>query len=247
MNRDSEIIQIEPGLRSLFDQMPGCWGCKDNNSVFMYANKAYASIIGVEEDKHLDIIGRTDFDMPCETVNCADLFRKQDKSVIDTGNGLKILDIHPFSGNEWKAYIFTKTPLYDRDKNIIGTIFHGEDITHPNMLELGCFLSKMSSGIKNELLSGQNSFVLNGKIKKIHLSDREEECLFFILRGKTVKLIARFLGLSPRTVEEHVANLKIKLNAQNKYELIDNAIQAGFLSMIPERLLKTQLSIALTE
>lgn len=247
MKHDSEIIQIDPNLRSLFDRMPGCWGCKDEQSVFMYANKEYASIIGLNEKRHLDIIGRTDFDMPCDTVNCAELFRKQDKSVIDSGKSLKILDIHPFSGKEWKAYIFTKTPLHDSNSNVIGTIFHGEDITTPKILELGSFLSKMTSGIHNDILSGQNSFLLSGKHDGVKLSDREAECLFFILRGKTVKLTARFLGISPRTVEEHVAKLKLKLGAQNKYELIDKAIQAGFLNSIPERLLKTQLSVALTE
>ncbi len=47
----SQIVQIDPKLQSLFDQMPGCWGCKDKNSVFMYANKEYAKIIGVKETR----------------------------------------------------------------------------------------------------------------------------------------------------------------------------------------------------
>lgn len=141
----SQVVQIDPKLQSLFDQMPGCWGCKDKDSVFMYANKEYAKIIGVKESRHLDIIGRTDFDMPCDTVNCAELFKKQDKTVIITEKRMRILDIHPFSGKEWKAYIFTKTPLYDNHKNITGTIFHGTDITNSSILELGSFLSKMTS------------------------------------------------------------------------------------------------------
>jgi DNA-binding CsgD family transcriptional regulator len=243
----SQTVQIDPKLQSLFDQMPGCWGCKDKDSVFMYANKEYAKIIGVKESRHLDIIGRTDFDMPCDTVNCAELFRKQDNTVIVSEKRMRILDIHPFSGKEWKAYIFTKTPLYDDHKNITGTIFHGAEITNSTTLELGSFLSKMTSDIQNDLLGSQNSFLLTNKLNEIKLSNREAECLFFILRGKTVKLIARFLGISPRTVEEHVANLKRKFTSQNKHELIDKAIQAGFLNTIPEGLFQTQLSVALKE
>lgn len=240
-------LQIDARLQSLFDQMPGCWGCKDQDSVFMYANKQYAKIIGVDENKYLDIIGRTDFDMPCDTVNCAELFRKQDKTVIASARRMRILDIHPFAGREWKAYIFTKTPLYDDNKTIIGTIFHGSDITNSTILELGSFLSKMTADIQSDLLGGQNSFLLTHNFNEIKLSDREAECLFFILRGKTAKLIARYLGISPRTVEEHISNLKTKFNAQNKFELIDKAIQAGFLNTIPEGLFRTQLSVALRE
>jgi PAS domain-containing protein len=111
---------IDCKLRALFDQMPGAWGCKDENSVFMYGNAEYGNIIGLPH--HEDVIGRTDFDMPCDTVHCAHLFRSQDQRVIQTLTKMRILDIHPFSGGEWKAYIFTKTPMIDENQNVIGTI-----------------------------------------------------------------------------------------------------------------------------
>lgn len=241
-----EIVQIDSSLRLMFDQMPGCWGCKDNDSVFMYANKEYANIIGIKENRHLDIIGRTDFDMPCDTVNCADLFRIQDKAVITTGKTLKILDIHPFSGNDWRAYIFTKIPFYDSNQNIRGTIFHGADITSNKLLELGSLLSKVTCDVSSNLLSGLHSFLLSNEFNNIKLTDREAECLFFLLRGKTAKHIARVMSLSPRTVEEYIVKLKMKLGATNKCELIDKGIQAGFLNIIPERLMQTQLSVALS-
>jgi PAS domain-containing protein len=60
--------------------MPGAWGCKDINSVFIYANQTYADIIGIKNKE--DIIGKTDFDMSCETVNVAELFQAQDKKVM---------------------------------------------------------------------------------------------------------------------------------------------------------------------
>jgi DNA-binding CsgD family transcriptional regulator len=238
---------IDVKLQTLFDQMPGCWGCKDINSTFMYANKQYAEIIGIDRNKYLDIIGRTDFDMPCDTTNCAELFRTQDKAVILSEKRMRILDIHPFAGKEWKAYIFTKTPLYDDEKKIIGTIFHGSDITNSTTLDLGSLLSKMTTDVKNDLLGGQNSFLLTHQFNEIKLSPRESECLFFVLRGKTAKIIGQYFGISPRTVEDHIANLKVKFKAGNKYELIDKAIQAGFLNTIPEGLFNTQLSVVLKD
>jgi len=243
----NHLIKIDTTLKSLFDQMPGCWGCKDRDSRFLYANKEYGEIIGFGENRHLEVIGRTDFDMPCETTNCAELFRKQDKTVIITEQPMRILDIHPFAGKEWKAYIFTKTPLYDNKKQVIGTIFQGTNVTNSSVLEIGSLLSKMTTEIQNDLLCNQSSFILGNKFHEIKLSERESECLFFILRGKTVKQIAKYLGISFRTVEEYLINLKIKFAARNKYELIDKAIQIGFLNTIPESLFHTQLSVILKD
>ncbi len=35
---------LDPRTKAIFDQMPGCWGCKDKDSVFMYANFMRISI-----------------------------------------------------------------------------------------------------------------------------------------------------------------------------------------------------------
>ena len=105
----------------------------------------------------------------------------------------------------------------------------------------------MTTDVRNDLLGDQNSYMLSNQFYQIKLSDREAECLFFILRGKTSKQIARYLGISHRTVEEHINHLKNKFHAKSKGELIDKAFQAGFLNSIPESLFHTQLSVALKE
>lgn len=240
------MTKIDVKLKSLFDLMPGAWGCKDENSVFMYANKEYGQIIGLEH--HEDVIGRTDFDMPCDTVNFAEMFREQDKQVIQTMSKMRILDIHPFAGGQWKAYIFTKTPLLDEETNLcVGTIFHGMDVTNVTTLEIGSFLSRMSvEGVSNDLC-GQSSYMLTATFNDIKLTDRQSEVLFYILRGKTAKQISLYLNLSSRTIEEYLLQLKYKFNADNKYELIDKAIAAGFLNTIPESIFQTQLSMVMKD
>lgn len=237
--------KVNSNLRSIFNQMPGAWGCKDENSVFMYANREYGTIIGLKN--HEDVIGKTDFDMPCDTINFAEMFREQDKKVIQTLAPMKILDIHPFSGGQWKAYIFTKTPLLDDNKVCVGTIFHGIDVTNVTTLEIGSILSRMTTEKTSNDLIGQNSYMLNTKFNNIKLTERQSEVIFYILRGKTAKQISLFLNLSPRTVEEYLCQLKYKFNVGNKHELIDKAIAAGFLNTIPERLFRTQLSLELKD
>lgn len=230
--------------KSLFDMLPTASGCKDLNSNFIYANQHYADIIGFKDKG--DVIGRTDFDMPCDTTNCAQMFREQDNQVIVKLETMRILDIHPFAGGEWKAYIFSKSPLYDIDQRASGTIFSGQDVTNASTLELGALLSKMKvEGVTNDLI-GQDSYLVGNKFGNIQLTNREAEVLFFILRGKTAKIIARTLGLSPRTIEKYSDNLKYKFNAVNLHELIDKAISMGYLNTIPETLFTTQISYCLS-
>ncbi len=52
------------------------------------------------------------------------------------------------------------------------------------------------------------------------LSEREREVLSLVIEGLTAKQIARALGVSPRTVETHRANLGVKLETDSLAQLI---------------------------
>ena len=52
-----------------------------------------------------------------------------------------------------------------------------------------------------------------------NLSKREQQCLHYLLKGMTAKEIAKILSLSHRTVEEYIANLKIKTSTNHIHDL----------------------------
>lgn len=59
---------------------------------------------------------------------------------------------------------------------------------------------------------------------------RELECVVLLTSGNTAKMSARILGISERTVERHIENLKIKLQVHYKAELISKFLEWKQLS-----------------
>lgn len=57
------------------------------------------------------------------------------------------------------------------------------------------------------------------------LTKREKECLYYTVKGYTAKDTANALGISRRTVEAHLKNLKSKLSVKKKSQLIRFALE----------------------
>lgn len=55
----------------------------------------------------------------------------------------------------------------------------------------------------------------------IRLTKREYECLNHLAHGATLKSIAKKLQLSPKTIEAHVSNMKLKTGIHYKADLVD--------------------------
>ncbi|MGC7403891.1 PAS domain-containing protein [Pandoraea pneumonica] len=239
-------VEIPAELRQFFDDTPGCWGCKDENSSFLYANAAYGRLIGL--DSHLDAVGRTDFDMPGKTVECAAQFQAQDREVVRTRSALRIFDWHPYRDGNWQAHIFTKSPLVSAGGDVVGTIFHGEDLSQfPDCPRLGALLSRRHGDRNRGRLDQQASYLVDTcNATAPTISPRLREVLFFTVRGWSAKMIAQVLGLSSRTVEAHIEALRQAFNVKHRSQLIEAAIAAGQFNVIPASLFNRQLSLILS-
>lgn len=73
----------------------------------------------------------------------------------------------------------------------------------------------------------QGGISMNG----IDLTLRQTQCLYYLIRGKTAKEIAKIINLSHRTIEDHIAGLRYKLDCNTIRELIGKAIECGFANI----------------
>lgn len=64
------------------------------------------------------------------------------------------------------------------------------------------------------------------------LTPREAEVLRYLMRGLTVRQVARQLKLSPKTVDTHKTLMMRKLRVHNRVELIWYAIRAGMVQIV---------------
>ncbi len=227
---------------NLFNQLPGCWGCKDRHSKYVRVNKEYAELF--YSDLPEDYIGLTDFDLPGERSHFAEEFQAQDKEVMRTGKQMRVLNIHQDKDKTgWRAHLFTKSAWRDNNNNIIGVIFSGMELKDTAILEVGHWICRAAEVSYDD----ESTFTTRVPQSNISLNARESEVLFFLLYAKTPKYIASALDLSVKTIDNYVCQLREKFNAGTKSQLIEIALDLGYSSHIPNSLIKRPMSIVLKD
>jgi DNA-binding CsgD family transcriptional regulator len=68
-------------------------------------------------------------------------------------------------------------------------------------------------------------------VPTVTLTERERDCLVYVLAGYSGKETARGLGIGTRTVSQYLERARIKLRAQSSYEAATIAVRRGILDM----------------
>jgi len=113
-------------LQLIMDTIPMRVFWKDCNSIYLGCNQPLANDAGFANPEEL--IGKNDFD--CSWTNEAELYRQDDKHVMDTGNPkLAYEEPQTTAGGKTIWLRTSKVPLRDPDGNIYGVLGTYEDIT----------------------------------------------------------------------------------------------------------------------
>ena len=123
---EKTLADKEAQLRTLLQTIPDLIWLKDINGVYLTCNKMFEQFFGASES---EIIGKTDYDFVDKDI--ADLFRNNDRNAMKAGKTSINEEWITFASDGHKALLETiKMPMYNQNKEIIGVLGVGRDITY---------------------------------------------------------------------------------------------------------------------
>lgn len=146
--------------------------------------------------------------------------RKNDTDVLSSGK-IKLVNEKLLSGTD---FLSIKTPLYNESK-VIGLCGITLSFSSSNLSDFTDVLVEVNKLFQNPSLDKEfdklnSTFLIN----KPKLTSREQDCLYFYMKGFSSKETAEKLNLSPRTIEYYIDNIKSKLGVGKRSELIKRAL-----------------------
>ncbi|MHB8790331.1 MAG: PAS domain S-box protein [Desulfobulbaceae bacterium] len=120
----------EEKYRTLAENIPQGIFTKDRNSVYLFANENFARDLGMTAD---ELVGKTDYDLfPREL---ADKYRTDDGRILASGHAESIEEPSVLRGGAKVWVHMVKTPIRDKDGNLVGILGVYSDITERKMAE----------------------------------------------------------------------------------------------------------------
>lgn len=182
-------------------------------------------------DKPENSYGSSDYDIPSKMANAASQFIELDALSLRSHKKMTTIEFQNYSSG-WEGMLVERTPVLPTRVAI-----QAIEITKTPFFNLARSLMNFDQFYWNEKQKEGVSYLLEEDSLRLPLSQRQQECLFYLTRGKTAKQIARILGIHHRTVDTHIFFIKEKLACSTKEQLIEKAFESGFVYSIPKSLL----------
>ncbi len=215
-------------------KMPGLLAIKNADFRIIAITSALANLCGWKNPENA--IGRIDYDIPSKVSESASDFLKIDKLALSSSvNKLQAMQILSYETG-WKAML-TERQVVKTEDGLEKLYIQAIDVTNQHLVKGMLVLGKLDSKKVNSK-NKQVNYIISYDHHAFSLTEKQELCLFFILRGKTMKEIAAVLNISTRTVEDYINILKDKLNCYSKSQLIEKAIDNGLFYHLPRSLLE---------
>jgi len=182
-------------LASQFDyinSLPNVSFVKDINSAFQSLSVGCLRITGWKSLEQA--IFNTAYDFPSDASILADRFRDIDnKSMSKNGKILSLELINTDMG--LASLLVERTPIMGQKGDVLGVHAQAIDIANTSFFQYSQMLSK----VDQKIISSNNQsavYILNSEHSPLPLNIQEQECLFFLVRGKTIGQIAEILNLT---------------------------------------------------
>ena len=209
-------------------------GIKDKNNVYRHVSQGYTELFkyptpekvqGLDEQAICQYIFQSELYSPQEI---AATLIATDEQVL-RGNLLYIFEIFMVHNN-LTAFITHKSPHMSNDK-ITGITFHLLPIPKLTKNIIRAYITNPAIIVSEQTKSYLNTMDLYPS-QKYPLTHRELECIHFLTKGASASDIAHTLGLSKRTIDFYIRNIKNKLNVRKTTEIIITALTDGIVDVM---------------
>ncbi|HVV67935.1 MAG TPA: helix-turn-helix transcriptional regulator [Gammaproteobacteria bacterium] len=214
----------------ILSAVPGNIVWKDVHSKVICANQLFIENVGF--NNFSQVVGNTAVNVNCRLAEIGESLIANDQFTIKHAESIKFFLSGYLFDNKWGFFICEQQFLKNTQDEVIGLSAHFFDVTGSAIVDrfAWLFLKENKKGVPQ---IQQGLYRCLNKTTNWNLSPRQEECLFWLLRGKSAKEIAQQLKVSSRTVEHYIELIKDKSDTRSKAELIDLATGKGLTSNLP--------------
>ena len=181
---------------------------KDLKGKYLGSNNYLANDLGFTSGEQL--LGYTDTDLwPTE----ANHIKINDNKVVKANKHIIFLEAGNLITTGGQISVIShKMPLHACSGKVIG------------IMGLS-FILKNGNNIFIDTSVNINEKKTTSNLTSSHLTNRQFQCLYYLVKGMTQKEIAKALRLSPCTVESYLEEIKMKLKYTSRHELISKALK----------------------
>ena len=228
VDSEDKLIKFVDSIRFMLKSVSGYYFVKDLNSHYVELSQSIENHLGIKIKK---LVGKSDYETPWE--DFAEQYRRCDLQAISTEQS-DVFEPLPLSKNVVLSVRCLRLPIYDDTNRVVG-VFGQTDVLSMNR-NLREALKALNDVDKKRSSAGSHTlYQIDHYNKNLQLTQREAECLFLLVRGKTAKEIALFLEISTRTIESYIESIKNKMGVSTRSEIIATAIEQGMLEIIPKQ------------
>lgn len=226
---------LAPDSQHIINQIEGFYGVFGKDSKCLMLNKTAANWLGYKSPDHG--IGCYYEDIQAPAVESATFFRTIDAMVLKQNTRIFYLGYYGYN-DSYRVIQGIKSPFLDEHNETVGISCQFNDVSKLNIVNKDHLLFQPDYISSDNHKNKQFCYLFQEKNQNSLLTEREDECLFFLLRRKTAKDISKILSLSHRTIEDHIENIRTKLKCSSKSELIEKATLEHFGNQLPIKYLE---------
>lgn len=201
----------------VLDQLNLYIWAKDKNYRYLYCNENYAKAAGLDSPNQ--IVGKTDDKLPWRKL--ADFFRAGDYGVLQGNARINAPEVSDTVNNVTDILV-TENQLLDSSNNCVGVVGSFIDISGKRLTNKTGYYDSLN----------KRYYLGEGDFDNVYLTVREIEVFKRLLLGCSAREIGEILKISAKTAEAYIENIKLKLQAKTKGEVIATAIQFGLTHIL---------------